>query len=310
MILMRKEFKDSLLQSIANTLSVYAYHIKDAGIATGKARIMLFLYAYARYSKQEYYEDFAGEILDGLLKNARKLPLDFNNGLSGVGWAVNWLLKNNYVDGNPDKVLASVDKDLFLRMSYEKSVLNLSMGIYWAERFSQNSLDENKKKYLHAVLSYLCEGIEKGKSFLTLSDINPILYFWIRMRKQWEMQKEMEILHILRPVMEDIFVRLAYDDVSLCIFQQLYKILGCNIQLSSDRENKLYHKTSLSLEQSIKVSWQEMVYFNKIPLPLPDANSISQFVDRNLQNIQLEKFIINGGLAGLGLGLMNSNSSS
>ena len=33
-LLMHEEIKDGLLQSIANTLSVYAYHIKDAGIAT------------------------------------------------------------------------------------------------------------------------------------------------------------------------------------------------------------------------------------------------------------------------------------
>lgn len=297
---MQERIKNRLLQSIANTLSLYAYHIQDAGLAKGKAGVMLFLYAYARYSGKEYYSDFAGEMLDGLLKNARTLPLDFDNGLSGVGWCVDWLLKNGHVGGNPDKVLVPVDRDLIGRMGYEKVVPNLSMAVYWAARV----LDAGAgiEKSLNAFCAYLLDGLENGQHRFTLRLANDVLHFLNGIGRRTDKETMEKIRARLRPILQEVFVRQAFCQADLHVFSQIRTKNAPDIRLEDDVERDIAFGLAapLSVEQGIKTVWRQLVYFGKSSCPLPEDRMIQDFVDRNLQRVQTEDFVLDGGLAGVG----------
>lgn len=302
---MKEETKHRLLLSIANTLSLYAYHMQDAGLAGGKAGVMLFLYAYARYSGQEYYSDFAGEMLDGLLKNARMLPPDFGNGLAGVGWAVDRLLKEGHVGGDPDKVLAPVDRDLLARTAYEKAVPNLGMGIYWAERTTQ--AESEGRKNLDAFCTYLLDGLRHGRHAFHLGIVNSILHFLNKAGQRIDGDTAAKIRALLRPVAQEVLERSAFVLADLHLFSKMRT--GCGIALTGEdmgRKAAFLMTLPLSVEDSIKVAWRQLVYFGKASCPLPDSETVEKFVNKSLQDIRLEQFMLDGGLAGMGMWLMNA----
>ena len=56
--------KEEMLRMIANTLTLYAYHIENNGLLDGKSGVMLFLYRYAAHTDNDNYGNVAGNILD------------------------------------------------------------------------------------------------------------------------------------------------------------------------------------------------------------------------------------------------------
>ena len=59
------------------------------------------------------YAEYADELLDDIFEDIHAdTPLDFISGLSGIGWGILYLLKNRFVEGNPDEILSDIDKRL------------------------------------------------------------------------------------------------------------------------------------------------------------------------------------------------------
>lgn len=68
------------------------------------------LYTYARYTKSAHYEEMADQLLDIVYKlTTKKLPVDKEKGLYGLGCGLLYLLRNNFVEGNEDEVLEEID---------------------------------------------------------------------------------------------------------------------------------------------------------------------------------------------------------
>lgn len=105
--------KDIRLKQIANHLIINASFLKDLGLFDGKIGIVLFFYQYARYTDNPLYQEFAGELLDEVFNELHdSISPDFENGLSGIAWGVLYLLKNKFVNGNPDEILEDIDNKL------------------------------------------------------------------------------------------------------------------------------------------------------------------------------------------------------
>ena len=127
----------SLLR-IANTLVLYSYHVTGNGLLNGRMGIILYLFRYSSYAGNEYYSDFAGDLLDKVLRTSANMPSDFENGLTGVGWAVNRLLKEGLVDGNPNEVLQSVDRKVFNWIACNPGISLFGQAVYLLERWQDN----------------------------------------------------------------------------------------------------------------------------------------------------------------------------
>lgn len=101
-------------QSLLNRYSVISTLNNDfyssLGLARGKMRAVIFLFHCARSSGEAYYEEIAGCLLDQLLEQlSDKLPLDFADGLCGIGWGVEYLIQQEFIEGDADEVLAEID---------------------------------------------------------------------------------------------------------------------------------------------------------------------------------------------------------
>ena len=106
-----EENKDLLLQQIANHLIINSSFLVNWGLYHGKMGIVLFFVHYARYTGNILYEEYAGDLLDEIFEDIHAgVTLDFENGLSGIGWGLLYLLKNHFVEGDPDDVLFDIDQ--------------------------------------------------------------------------------------------------------------------------------------------------------------------------------------------------------
>lgn len=105
--------KDIQLRQIANHLIINSSFLTDLSLYHGKMGIVLFFYSYARYTGNTVYEEFAGELLDEIFEEIHdRIGVDFENGLSGIGWGILYLLQNEYIGGNPDDILEEIDRKL------------------------------------------------------------------------------------------------------------------------------------------------------------------------------------------------------
>jgi hypothetical protein len=100
-----------LLRRIARYLMLYGSFTDNISLLNGKMGFALFFYEYSRHSEKKLYKDFADELLREIYREINEhTPLNFRDGLCGIGWAIEYFLRNNYVEGDPDKVLEDIDK--------------------------------------------------------------------------------------------------------------------------------------------------------------------------------------------------------
>lgn len=155
--------KDIQLRQIADHLIINSSFLKNLGLFHGKMGIVLFFMHYARYTGNAIYEEYAGDLLDEIFEDIHAgITLDFENGLSGIGWGLLYLLKNHFVEGDSDEVLFDIDQrmmEINLSRVVDKSVERGLGGYlyYLLERLSvvsEHSLfDRDYRRELQKVMS-------------------------------------------------------------------------------------------------------------------------------------------------------------
>lgn len=112
------------MKAVEERLKEIAYHqlmfgsfTRNPGIFQGKMGLSVFFFHYARYTNNPLFEDFAAELLDEVLQMIRAdTPIAFSNGLCGIGWGVEYLEQEGFVEGDTNEVLREIDARI---MEYE-----------------------------------------------------------------------------------------------------------------------------------------------------------------------------------------------
>lgn len=103
--LTEESFKQALAYLIINSS-----FMDNLGLFHGKMGVVLFFSIYSRFSKNELYNQFAYVLLDEINMDIHENTLtDFENGLSGIGWAIEYLVQNGYMEGDTDEILEDID---------------------------------------------------------------------------------------------------------------------------------------------------------------------------------------------------------
>lgn len=152
--------KDFLLSHISNSLILASSNMKNLGLFNGKMGVILFFMHYARYLGNKSYQDFAFILLEELFEDVNSdMSIHFEDGLTGIGWGVEYLLQNNFLSGNALDILEDIDLKL-----YE----------YDLERISDKSLETGLagiccylKIHLHDKKSLMFDYLKYYESFLT-----------------------------------------------------------------------------------------------------------------------------------------------
>lgn len=101
------------------------------GLMHGDTGNSIFFYHLARETGNPDYEKIADDLLDKVFANLSSSgPVDFENGLAGIGWGIEYLVQNNFAKGDTDKILEEVDNKVFRVLNEESlSSFELTTGL-------------------------------------------------------------------------------------------------------------------------------------------------------------------------------------
>lgn len=103
--------KDELLRLIVQHLIINSGFTNNLGLFHGKMGIALFFCHYARHSNKSLYNDFAGELIEMINEDLTEdIPINMENGLSGIGWSIEYLVNNKFMTGNTNDILTEIDE--------------------------------------------------------------------------------------------------------------------------------------------------------------------------------------------------------
>jgi glycosyltransferase involved in cell wall biosynthesis len=168
--------KDVMIDSTNDILRNIAVRIEnesvsDMGILKGRMGIILFLFHYARFSCNESYKILAEKKLTELLKNIQMdTHYGFGTGLSGIGWGIEYLYQQGFIEGDTNEILTDFDKKVMeidpKRIVNQNKdyglggiVLYLLARLYTIEKEKKdNPFDRD---YLSSVYDRICKVIEQ-----------------------------------------------------------------------------------------------------------------------------------------------------
>lgn len=120
------------------------HHIKNENIFLqhGAMGHCIFWFWYARKTGNVEYEKDAMLNLETVYESvSTKSFLEINNGLAGIGLGICYLIENNYIEGEPDRLLKDIDDHIYRTVicgidnnknniaSYENTLLDVMLYI-------------------------------------------------------------------------------------------------------------------------------------------------------------------------------------
>ena len=140
-----------------HVLVLNSYFTQDVGLFNGKTGIAItFAHLYKQTQNQVYY-DCMSELLDDILENVYKdLPYNISMGLSGIGWGIEYLLQQDFVEGDGIEICEEIDRQIMLTDPM---------------RIMDKSLDTGVEGLLHYVLLHLRGAMANEKKLLPFDKI-------------------------------------------------------------------------------------------------------------------------------------------
>lgn len=121
---------------MTNPLTIQvAQHIKQNGLTGtshglmhGNTGLCILFYQLARNANNPEFEQLADDLLDKVFANLSTLSSsDFENGLAGIGWGIEYLVQNGFAEGDTDDILEEVDNKVFKSLN-EESLNSFELG--------------------------------------------------------------------------------------------------------------------------------------------------------------------------------------
>lgn len=298
--------KKDLLR-IANTLVLYSYHITNHGLYKGKMGIILYLYCYSKLTGNEIYRDFAGEMLDVVLRDANSLQNDFENGLTGIGWAINYLLKNNLLEGDVNEVLQNVDKRVFSEVRCNPEISIFGQGLYLLLRIEDNKDLESE---IPCALDFCYKSLKNFKGTISLYHLNSILYFLLEIDKKMKYtDKTTNIRTLIPPILEKIKLKKFYDYSDKIVLDQILSNIENTekdkwTEIQESRPQTVPPNDNM-IGQNIRIAWLQKLYFSNKNVGHIFFNEIERFINQKQESIAIDDFLFEKGLAGFGFAILS-----
>ena len=118
---------------------------EEVGLWNGKMGMSLFFFLLSRHTNNCWYEEFAGELLDDVCTNlSQYCPITFSDGLCGIGWAIEFLKKEGFIEGDTDDILEEVDKKVMERDVRRITDASLETGLAGIATYVYTRLDSHR----------------------------------------------------------------------------------------------------------------------------------------------------------------------
>lgn len=170
--------KEKSLVEIVDHLIIHSSTQDELGIYHGKSGIALFFYHYARYTHNHLYEEFAGDLMDEIFEEINDgLSIDFENGYSGIGWAIQYLLFHKFIEGDANEILQEIDTKIMAYDIHRINNYSFNNGLegiltYVWSRFSCNDIVTTfDKRYINEIENILVSEIGNPNISIIINNI-------------------------------------------------------------------------------------------------------------------------------------------
>lgn len=124
-----------LKEKMIHRLLLESPFVKDIGLWRGKMGIALFFFHQGRASGCEVCTEAAQELLEEVWNQVHaELPFHFDSGLSGIGWGVEYLLQNRFIEGDGNEICEEIDRkimEIHIRRLQDPTLEKGSAGLYY-----------------------------------------------------------------------------------------------------------------------------------------------------------------------------------
>lgn len=98
------------------------------GFLQGNTGLCIFFYHLSRQTNNPEYEKLADDLLDKVFASlTTSASADFEDGLAGIGWGIEYLLQHGLAEGDSDEILEEVDNKVFKALN-EKNHTSFELG--------------------------------------------------------------------------------------------------------------------------------------------------------------------------------------
>ena len=141
----------------------------NVGIVAGISGIALFHFYYSKYLDIEKHSEIGAEMISFCFEkiNEGYSNPSYCNGIAGLGWAIQHLTTNAFIDVDCDNLLSQFDGYLYSQMTYDFNQSNydflhgaLGYAFYFLSRYEQAEITHLKKRY-ESYLSEVLNQLEK-----------------------------------------------------------------------------------------------------------------------------------------------------
>lgn len=133
------------------------------GLYSGKIGLSLYYYNLGDKLNNPLYEEIAGEFLDSVSYDLSKknIPLSFDYGIAGIGFAISYMIKQKWIDADVDDVLSDIDDRLLQYLLHEKQISKgldkgmLGYMLYFYMRLNNTKIEENSIIFKHTLIDLI-----------------------------------------------------------------------------------------------------------------------------------------------------------
>jgi hypothetical protein len=335
---------DLHLHRIANLLLLNGNYINNLGLLNGKMGVAIFFYHYSVYTRNNNYLDLVKELVEEIFQEINsETPVDFANGLTGIGWGIEYLFRKGIILDRKDATLSSLDKKIYQNsLTTPLLLVNkediCSYGLYYLSRLDEFkddcSLESLVIKQLLVYLHDNCErmmlcdnlfGFEVPK--LTLNQLNSLVFFLCKVQHLELFPIKIAKLESYLPQYIRLKVTNSFSIIENFTLKKLLEIFKSNINnniLINEYDNIIYsigeraryhnfYEKNLVKELNV-LAWYSLIY----PIEYKSCENIDFMIESIFNELDEEikwelkidslcngEMGLNNGLAGQGLALLH-----
>ena len=340
-----KQNNNLLLDEIAEILVSKTSEVTNLGLFYGKAGIAIFFYNYSVYAANQKFKKVAESLIDDICEDISSISgLGFSEGLAGIGWCFSHLFQNSFLDDGTDETLLEIDEMIIKKQSahyeiYENSGEIFGSGIYCLSRLYTAEINRDTTYFLSKMQNVLyiideCENILYShlSKNLNIPEIKPqtlisIAYFLLEAYKLSLNIKKVKMLLSCLPGYFESSLNLYIDEVDRDVFiaqiNEISTIIDdddCKIKADSLIKKLISHVPRFNIainnltNDCCKISLYDLIYKRRLTKScqtgyIPDIYKVvndKTLTMKILSNLSDYNLGINGGIAGLGLAIMDT----
>ena len=148
------------LEQISNILLINGGFLGNPGLYSGEMGLVLFFSRYSRLSQKELYSEYSFDLIEKIQNNIhQETPIDYKQGLTGIGSSFEYLVQNGFLEADTDELLEEFDDRIFSfgRMTHLSIDELIGIGFYAIWRMAGGSVqaDVILKKVLPKLVYFI-----------------------------------------------------------------------------------------------------------------------------------------------------------